>query len=230
MSNNQDHSGANSQLDPIKDLLHRLSDLQSSIGALSADKDNLYPELTQVSRSIEAMLGDQGGSPMFQFPFILSKILANPDMGAVVFGPNGQKLLANPKADQLLGHDHEQSRFETATGGRPLAETDLPWRRALELGEDIDCDLTCQGRLLKTRCQILKQGSDQEIGGVLTFVIDSSEHMQLAQELEGLTQELSSKVDNLAVAAKELEFISTTLDSLKSRDRELAEIFNKTQQ
>jgi len=64
----------------------------------------------------------------------------------------------------------------------------------------------------------------------LTFVIDSTEHMQLAQELEGLTQELSSKVDNLAVAAKELEFISTTLDSLKSRDRELADIFNKTQQ
>lgn len=217
----------NAQTHFLEKLKSEIETLKDSVESISQAKASLTPELSQVSQSIEALLGSQQSQPLFHFPLILSKVLSNPDIGAIVFGPAGEKLLANERADELLwGTSFKTSRLEKDPAARAffnnkgtrLAYEELPWNRAIEQKKDLEEEIITQEKTLKVRCQLLKGAGTAEIGGLITFIIDESEHVALGKELEELSQEIQAKLEQLVVVAQELDLLNSTLEELKNKD------------
>jgi hypothetical protein len=128
---------------PVEKLATQLEDLRNTLRTVDDAKDQLRPELKKATGDVSTLLRSRGTrvEPLYEFPRVLTAILENPKIGALIFGANGERLLNNSRAEELLGKllqwkecggkgEHKKNDgagFFKKDGGEAIAHEDLPW-------------------------------------------------------------------------------------------------------
>lgn len=220
---------------PVDRLSQQLSDLKLTLKSIEDSKNQLRPELERMTIELTSLLGAQNSKvePLLEFPRILKSILSNKQVGAMVFGPDGEKLLYNERAQELLAQmassDSKKSTgFFKADGSTEFAYQELPWVQALQ-GDTRsmqDTDLIIKSvddRQIALRATVstLAGTANGEIGGAIAFIADISEHNAVVNQLTSLCGELEQRLANLTLATREMEMLGRKLAQVRSHDSKL---------
>ena len=228
---------------PVQRLILQLDDIKITLKGIDQTKNQLRPELERMTIELTSLLGAQNSrvEPLLEFPRILKSILSNKQVGAMVFGTDGEKLLFNDRAQYLLAgslHADEGDShgiFKT-DGVTHLTDKELPWAEALsgtaKKLEDSELIVKRPGQTdrpmwLRVTVSNLSGPESGEIGGVIAFLADITEHVAVVNELTNLCGELEQRLDNITLASKELDMLSRKLTRVRSQDIELADSANK---
>lgn len=224
---------------PVQRLTQQLEDLKLTLKSIDQSKNQLRPELERMTIELTSLLGAQNSKvePLLEFPKILKSILSNKKVGAMVFGPDGEKLLYNERAQHLLAglgdfndHNHDFGFFK-ADGATHFNGKELPWVEALnghtKKLEDTEMIVKRPGKedqpvWLRVTVSTLAGAETGEIGGAIAFLADITEHVAVVNELSAICSELEQKLNNFTLASKELEMLSRKLSQVRSQDMELA--------
>lgn len=226
---------------PVQRLTQQLEDLKLTLKSIDQSKNQLRPELERMTIELTSLLGAQNSKvePLLEFPRILKSILSNKKVGAMVFGPDGEKLLYNERAQHLLSglgdfNDLNHNRdfgFFKADGATHYQGKELPWVEALsghaKKLEDTEMIVKRPGKedqpiWLRVTVSTLAGAESGEIGGAIAFLADITEHVAVVNELSAICSELEQKLNNFTLASKELEMLSRKLSQVRSQDMELA--------
>ena len=226
---------------PVQRLTQQLDELKLTIKSIDQSKDQLRPELERMTIELTSLIGAKNSKvePLLEFPRILKSILSNKKVGALVFGPDGEKLLYNERAQALLsgigeladsGHDRDFGFFKP-DGSTHFQGKELPWVEALsgqpKKLEDTEMIVKRPGKedqplWLRVTVSTLAGAETGEIGGAIAFLADITEHVAVVNELSAICAELEQKLNNFTLANKELEMLSRKLSQVRSQDMELA--------
>ncbi|MDP3507041.1 MAG: response regulator [Candidatus Melainabacteria bacterium] len=234
---------------PVQRLSQQLDELKLTLKSIDQSKNQLRPELERMTIELTSLLGAQNSKvePLLEFPKILKSILSNKKVGAMVFGPDGEKLLYNERAQHLLsglGDFNEKgpnrdSGFFKADGATQFQSKELPWFEALsghaKKLEDTEMIVKRPGKedqpvWLRVTVSTLAGAESGEIGGAIAFLADITEHVAVVNELSAICSELEQKLSNFTLASKELEMLSRKLSQVRSQDMELANQASKDNQ
>ncbi len=228
---------------PVQRLILQLDDLKITLKGIDQTKNQLRPELERMTIELTGLLSAQNSrvEPLLEFPRILKSILSNKHVGAMVFGADGEKLLFNDRAQYLLAgslnadEGDAHGLFKT-DGTTHLTDKELPWAEALSGSvrklEDTEIIVKRPGQpdrplWLRVTVSTLAGPESGEIGGVIAFLVDITEHVAVVNELSNLCGELEQRLDNITLASKELDMLSRKLTRVRSQDIELADSANK---
>lgn len=225
---------------PVQRLAQQLDDLKLTLKSIDQSKNQLRPELERMTIELTGLLVAKNSKvePLLEFPRILKSILSNKQVGAMVFGPDGEKLLYNERAQFLLSGlgdiTDPQNRdygFFKGDGATHFQGKELPWVEALSGNtkklEDTEMIVKRPGKeeqplWLRVTVSTLAGSESGEIGGAIAFLADITEHVAVVNELSAICSELEQKLNNFTLASKELEMLSRKLSQVRSQDMELA--------
>lgn len=225
---------------PVQRLAQQLEDLKLTLKSIDQSKNQLRPELERMTIELTGLIGAKNSKvePLLEFPRILKSILSNKQVGAMVFGPDGEKLLYNERAQFLLSGlgdiTDPQNRdygFFKGDGATHFQGKELPWVEALSGNtkklEDTEMIVKRPGKedqplWLRVTVSTLAGAESGEIGGAIAFLADITEHVAVVNELSAICGELEQKLNNFTLASKELEMLSRKLSQVRSQDMELA--------
>ncbi len=233
---------------PVQRLTQQLEEVKLTLKSIDQSKDQLRPELERMTIELTSLLGAKNSKvePLLEFPRILKSILSNKKVGALVFGPDGEKLLYNERAQTLLSgigelgdSGHDAVGFFKADGSTHFQGKELPWVEALsgqpKKLEDTEMIVKRPGKedqplWLRVTVSTLAGAESGEIGGAIAFLADITEHVAVVNELSAICGELEQKLNNFTLASKELEMLSRKLSQVRSQDMELANQASKDNQ
>lgn len=212
---------------PVEQMARQIDDLRLTLRNLHETQNKLKPELETITGELAELLtkSDQKQYSLVEFPRILKSILSSKHVAAMVYGPDGDKLLFNDRAQELtaFGDQHGNGFFKT-DGLTPYPENELPWLLALQGKHTGDTELVvrrpgyAKPNWLRVSTTLLKDEQSGTVGGVVAFLVDITEHISIVNELTSICRELEQRLDRMTIAHKELEMLSTKLAQVRSMD------------
>ena len=168
---------------------------------------------------------DQCQYSLVEFPRILKTIVASKHVAAMVYGPDGEKLLFNELAQELTDFGKQPDcGFFKSDGHTPYPENELPWHLCLAGKTTGDTELVIKRpghekpSWLRVSTTLLQDKDSGTVGGVIAFLVDITEHISIVNELTSICRELEQRLDRMTIAHKELEMLSTKLAQVRSMD------------
>lgn len=223
---------------PVAKLSSEIEDLRETIRTLNESKDRLRPELGLLTAELSELLNAPRAQyeSLYEFPRVLSSILTNPRIGALVFGPDGKRLLFNSRAEELLGELLKEDFLTSAnekfgffsTKRERLSEDQLPW--SLSRLKDGETELlirrpTVDNEIwLRVVCNVMKTsegGADNQIGGVVVFLADITEHIQVLSQLTNICTEMEGRLTKMKTSVGNLEALTAKLSRIRMSDLEI---------
>lgn len=208
----------------VNSLQTRLNDLQSTIDSIKScveRRPGLDSATQAIARLIEA--SNQSEFALQEFPSALSQILADPAIGSLLIGPQGEIVLYNATAEQLLGREYMLDRtmktiqFSSEDGKTILVAEDLPWSRALK-GEalpDVRLHLS-RPAAAETWINVSAtpftspQGA---ITGAVVFLIDTTEEVQLEGSITTLCNTIHDQIAEVGSTHTQLRDLADRLSN-----------------
>ncbi|MGD9683300.1 MAG: response regulator [Candidatus Obscuribacterales bacterium] len=204
----------------VESLKSRLSELNETIETIKTSVES-RPGLDAATRAIASLL--QGGETgLSSFPSVLSEILKDPLMGAIIVGPQGEFLLFNLTAQDMLGKPYLSGagrvdyRFMDVSQTVSLNPGDLPWAKALS-GEALpDVRLFLAGndgtdsRWLSVSATPFT-GPQRQVSGAVVFMIDSTEEVNLESSIESICDTISSQIAQVGSTQDQLQDLAEKL-------------------
>ncbi|HMP50214.1 MAG TPA: response regulator, partial [Candidatus Melainabacteria bacterium] len=206
----------------VESLKARLNELNETVETIRSSVE-ARPGLAEATHAISSLMNsadslDQGLS---RFPGVVSEILENSVLGAVLIGPHGKFLLHNQTAGEILGYNFilnrsdASLRFEDESGNFVNSDS-LPWSIALS-GEAV----TAQRLHLKhageangswiTFSATPFLNSDHSVGGAMLFMLDTTEEVVLEESIENLCQTISSQIAQVGSTQDQLQDLASKL-------------------
>lgn len=229
---------------PVEKLATQLEDLRNTLRTVDDAKDQLRPELKKATGDVSTLLRSRGTrvEPLYEFPRVLTAILENPKIGALIFGANGERLLNNSRAEELLGKllqwkecggkgEHKKNDgagFFKKDGGEAIAHEDLPW--SLQ---------TCKKDTAESECEIFVRRSSKNDdfvwlrvtvtpltssqpglppGGAVAFLADITEHVNVVNELSNICRDTEKRLDEFSQGLNELSLLAEKLQAIKKHE------------
>lgn len=209
-------------------LRNQISDLRQTLRVIKDSADD-RPGLEQTTLQLRELAEKNDARlALFQFPKILQTILTNPQVGAIVYGPSGEHLLFNAAAEKILGSDLmvEAQLGKSGNFGFYLADKttrcskeQLPWQQSIQGKPDKEVDLFVRrqgyvdGLWVRITSTTLKN-EGKEIGGVVVFLADITEQVQVETQIQSLCEVLEQQVTTIGSAQLELKLLTDKLAKL----------------
>lgn len=214
---------------PVEQTARQIDDLRSTLKNLHETQNKLKPQLDTITSELNALLSSSDNNQkrysLVEFPRILKTILTCKDVAAMVYGPDGEMLLYNERAQEMTNFAGEAGAgFYKADGATPYPEFELPWHLCLQGKITGDTELLVKhpGKdrpsWVRVSTTLLKDEQTGTVGGVVAFLVDISEHVAIVNELTHICRELEQKLDRMTIAHKELEMLSTKLAQVRAMD------------
>lgn len=224
---------------PVSKLASQLEDLRNTLRTIDDAKDELRPELKQVTNELNLLLHNRaaGQDPLYQLPRVLGSILQNPQIGALVFSEDGRRILHNSRAENLLGdlvkseltggeENSEMPAYITSMRGDKLEKNALPWFVALKNAQPQESEIIVRSnhndekKYLRVTVNPLASGmhNSGQIGGVIAFIADITEHVHVVSELTSICKDTEKKLDEFNLGLKELSLLVQKLTAIKHND------------
>lgn len=208
----------------VNSLQTRLSDLQSTIDSIKSCVER-RPGLDAATQAIAALVeaSTQSEYALQQFPTALSTILADPAIGSILIGPNGEIVLYNAAAEQLLGREYMADRsvtsvqFSNEDRSKRLLTDELPWSRAIK-GEslpDVRLHLSrpaAADTWLNVSATPFKS-PDGAVTGAVVFLIDTTEEVQLEDSISTLCNTIQDQIAQVGDTHTQLRDLAERLST-----------------
>jgi CheY-like chemotaxis protein/HPt (histidine-containing phosphotransfer) domain-containing protein len=182
--------------------------------------------LDSATQAIAALIeaSNQSEYALQEFPTALSVILADPAIGSLLIGPQGEIVLYNATAEALLGRDYMADRsmsslqFSSEDRSTRLLADDLPWARALK-GEslpDVRLHLSRPSNpdtWVNVSATPFKspQGA---ITGAVVFIIDTTEEVQLEGSITTLCNTIHDQIAQVGSTHTQLRDLADRLSNV----------------
>ncbi|MBZ0186025.1 MAG: hypothetical protein K8F91_07185, partial [Candidatus Obscuribacterales bacterium] len=203
-------------------LKSRLSELNETIETIKNSVEK-RPGLETATRAMAPLLtGNQ--SELSHFPAVLGNILKDPLLGALLVGPQGEFVLFNLPAQDMLGREYLSGsgrvgyRILDVSQTLALEARDLPWNKALG-GESLnDVRLYLSGdegfesRWLSVSATPFR-GHQNEVYGAVVFMIDSTEEITLESSIGAICNTISSQIAQVGSTHNQLKDLSDKLSN-----------------
>ncbi len=210
----------------VNSLQTRLNELQQTIGSIKSCVEQ-RPGLDAATQAIASLLGStsKSANPLFEFPRALSDILSNPLIGAILTGPKGDILFYNYTAESILGIEFLKHRSMTNTSlefsdfanNKVLEVDQLPWVRALRGDSTPNTRLKIHGTSRAGSVWINASATpfttDSQVSGVVLFLTDTSEEVELEADIETLCNALDEKISQVADTHTQLAHLADRLSN-----------------
>lgn len=206
----------------VESLKSRLRELNETVDTIREAVEE-RPGLADATHAISSLLSsaesiDQGLS---KFPQVVSEILENSVLGAVLIGPHGKFLLHNQTAGEILGYSFILHRSDDALifedeDGNHIPHDDLPWNIALS-GEPISdkrlhikTDTNDAGKWITFSATPFIENEDS-IGGVMLFMLDTTEEVNLEESIESMCATISDQIAQVGSTQDQLQELASKL-------------------
>ncbi|MDZ4837341.1 MAG: response regulator [Candidatus Melainabacteria bacterium] len=206
----------------VNSLQTRLNDLQSTIDSIKTCVER-RPGLDAATRAIAALIeaSAQSENALQEFPVALSQILSDPSIGSLLIGPQGDIVLYNATAEQLLGREYMQDRtvssvqFSTDDRSKRLLAEELPWALAtkgeslpdvrLHLSRPANADIWLNVSATPFR------SSQGAVTGAVVFLIDTTEEVQLEGSITSLCDTIHEQISQVGDTQTQLRDLAQRL-------------------
>ena len=209
----------------VNSLQTRLNDLQSTIDSIKSCVER-RPGLDAATQAIAALIeaSTQSEYALQEFPTALSQILADPAIGSLLIGPQGEIVLYNATAEHLLGREYLADRnmsslqFSAEDRSARLMAEDLPWSRALK-GEslpDVRLHLsrpTSPDTWINVSATPFRSPSGAVTGAVV-FIIDTTEEVQLEGSINTLCNTIHDQIAQVGSTHTQLRDLADRLSNV----------------
>ncbi|MDX1990380.1 MAG: response regulator [Candidatus Obscuribacter sp.] len=227
---------------PLEKLSQELDDLRKTLKSIDESKDQLRPELKRATGEVATLVKSKGShiEPLYELPRILTAILENPKIGALVFGTRGERLLYNKRAQDLLGNlidstecggdgarqEHSAGFYTPGQDERPLQAGELPWNFANTDGgagqRESELLVKHPGQenvwLRVTVSPLSSSQSGKEPGGVIAFLADITEHVKVVNELSNICRDTEKRLDEFSKGIEDLATLANILAKSKKTE------------
>ncbi len=227
---------------PLEKLSQELDDLRKTLKSIDESKDQLRPELKRATGEVATLVKSKDShiDPLYELPRILTAILENPKIGALVFGTRGERLLYNKRAQDLLGNlidstecggegarqEHQAGFFTPGQEERPLQAGELPWNFANTDGgagqRESELLVKHPGQenvwLRVTVSPLSSSQPGKEPGGVIAFLADITEHVKVVNELSNICRDTEKRLDEFSKGIEDLANLANILAKAKKTD------------
>ncbi|MBX3134620.1 response regulator [Candidatus Obscuribacterales bacterium] len=209
----------------VNSLQTRLNDLQSTIDSIKSCVER-RPGLDAATQAIAALIeaSTQSEYALQEFPTALSQILSDPAIGSLLIGPQGEIVLYNATAEQLLGRDYLAERsmsslqFSAEDRSTRLLADDLPWNRALK-GESLPDVRLHLSRPTNPDTWINVSATPFRspagvITGAVVFIIDTTEEVQLEGSINTLCNTIHDQIAQVGSTHTQLRDLADRLSNV----------------
>ncbi|MCB9470166.1 MAG: response regulator [Candidatus Obscuribacterales bacterium] len=206
----------------VESLKARLNELNETVETIRSSVE-ARPGLAEATHAISSLMNsadslDQG---LARFPGVVSEILENSVLGAVLIGPHGKFLLHNQTAGEILGYNFILNRSDASLRfedehGNFLDSDALPWSIALtgESVTDLRLHLKHAGEANGSWITFSATpflNSDHSVGGAMLFMLDTTEEVVLEESIENLCQTISSQIAQVGSTQDQLQDLASKL-------------------
>ena len=213
----------------VESLKARLSEINETVETIRSSVE-ARPGLADATHAISSLMNsaeslDQG---LARFPGVVSEILENSVLGAVLIGPHGKFLLHNQTAGEILGYQfilnrHDDSLAFIDESGNHLSPDELPWSIALA-GESV----TDMRLLLKSGAGsgdsekwitfsatpfTNNDQRDTSTGGAMLFMLDTTEEVVIEESIANICQTISSQIAQVGSTQDQLQELASKLSN-----------------
>lgn len=242
---------------PLEKLSQELDDLRKTLKSIDESKDQLRPELKRATGEVATLVKSKDShiDPLYELPRILTAILENPKIGALVFGTRGERLLYNKRAQDLLGNlidstecggegarqEHHSGFFTPGQEERPLQAGELPWNFTNTDGgagqRESELLVKHPGQenvwLRVTVSPLSSSQPGKEPGGVIAFLADITEHVKVVNELSNICRDTEKRLDEFSKGIEDLANLANILAKAKKteapqQERQTTEVSGET--
>ncbi|MBK8222057.1 MAG: response regulator [Candidatus Obscuribacter sp.] len=227
---------------PLEKLSQELDDLRKTLKSIDESKDQLRPELKRATGEVATLVKSKDShiDPLYELPRILTAILENPKIGALVFGTRGERLLYNKRAQDLLGNlidstecggdvvrqEYHAGFFTPGQEERPLQAGELPWNFTNTDGgagqRESELLVKHPGQenvwLRVTVSPLSSSQPGKEPGGVIAFLADITEHVKVVNELSNICRDTEKRLDEFSKGIEDLANLANILAKAKKTD------------
>lgn len=206
----------------VNSLQTRLNDLQSTIDSIKSCVER-RPGLDAATRAIAALIeaSAQSENALQEFPIALSQILSDPTIGSLLIGPQGEIVLYNAAAEQLLGREYMQDRtissvqFSTEDRSKRLLAEELPWAKAIK-GESLPDVRLHVSRPANPEMWLNVSATpfrsvQGAVTGAVIFVIDTTEEVQLESSITTLCDTIHEQISQVGDTQSQLRDLAERL-------------------
>ncbi len=206
----------------VNSLQTRLNDLQSTIDSIKSCVER-RPGLDAATRAIAALIEEsaQSENALQEFPIALSQILSDPTIGSLLIGPQGEIVLYNAAAEQLLGREYMQDRtitsvqFSTEDRSKRLLAEELPWAKVIQGDSLPDVRLhvsrPANPEMWLNVSATPFRGKSGSISGAVIFVIDTTEEVQLEGSITTLCDTIHEQISQVGDTQSQLKDLAERL-------------------
>lgn len=205
----------------VNSLQTRLNDLQSTIDSIKSCVER-RPGLDAATRAIAALIEASGQSDyaLQEFPMALSQILADPSIGSLLIGPQGEIVLYNATAENLLGREFMKDRmvasvqFSTDDRSRQLSNDELPWTKAISGVALPDVRLHVRRPESESWLNVSATpftSTQGAVTGAVVFLIDTTEEVQLESSISTLCDTIQEQIAQVGDTQSQLRDLADRL-------------------
>jgi CheY-like chemotaxis protein/PAS domain-containing protein/HPt (histidine-containing phosphotransfer) domain-containing protein len=206
----------------VNSLQTRLNDLQSTIDSIKLCVER-RPGLDAATRAIAALIEASGQSEnsLQEFPIALSQILSDPSIGSLLIGPQGEVVLYNTTAEQLLGREYMQDRtltsvqFSSEDRSKRLLSEELPWAKAIQ-GEalpDVRLHVSrpASPEMWLNVSATPFRSTQGAVTGAVVFLIDTTEEVNLEGSITTLCDTIHEQISQVGDTQTQLRDLAERL-------------------
>jgi len=208
----------------VNSLQTRLNDLQSTIDSIKSCVER-RPGLDAATKAIAALIeaSTQSEFALQEFPTALSQILSDPAIGSLLIGPQGEIVLYNSTAEQLLGREYMSDRsttsiqFSSEDRSKRLVSGELPWNRALQ-GEalpDVRLHLSrpSNNDVWVNVSATPFRSPQGAVTGAVVFLIDTTEEVALEGSITSLCNTIQDQISQVGSTHTQLRDLADRLSN-----------------
>jgi len=194
-------------------LTAQIAELKQTLQHIGTSVVDQRHGLAQLTAQLKDSLGGSTGSSFNELPNILTTVLDDQSVGALLVGTDGRYLLSNPAAESIFGSvwlrniDSLSSEFGVFLSDKQTRceHRNLPWQRCargLEIEEGLFLVRRAEVRSemwVRTISMPLRdeQGSSK---GAVAFLLDTTEQMQVEQQVKQLIFALEQQLASIEMA------------------------------
>ncbi|MDX2105251.1 MAG: response regulator [Candidatus Melainabacteria bacterium] len=215
----------NTHLESLKD---RLSELNQTIDVIK-NKVEKRPGLDAATQGIAGLISSNSDKSLAQYPVILSNVLSDSAIGAIMLNSEGKFMMFNFTAQRILGIAYVSRMCGAGDSERqeePVSflksddsyfeERELPWKRVLDGVEvnnfrlKVKKDAINDVRWINISATPFIDAS-QAVSGGIVFLIDFTDEVNLETSINSLCGVIAGQISQVGNSQRELEQLANQL-------------------